>query len=102
MRPEHGGRLELRLMEATDTTARYAMLVSTAAAEVSADAHVQTQNGALEIGAWTESAPPAWLEAFARTLLRAALRDKTSDGVWPRRMTRWRPEPSTRGSDPAD
>ncbi|MEO8906020.1 MAG: hypothetical protein ABI627_31240 [Polyangiaceae bacterium] len=102
MRPEHGGRLELKLIEATDTTARYAVLVSTAAAEVSAQAHVQTQSGAVEIGAWTEIAAPAWLEAFARTLLRAALRNKTSDGEWPRRMTRWRPEPPVRGSDPAD
>ena len=36
---------------------------------------------------------PAWLDALARTLLRTIVRNKLSDGEWPRRITRWRPEP---------
>jgi hypothetical protein len=65
-------------------------------------AHVNTEGGTVEIATWPEPAPPAWLEAFARALLRAVLRNKASDGQWPRRLTRWRPEPAPRGFGPAD
>lgn len=100
VRPDHGGRLELRLSEATGASARYTVLIFTPATEVSSSAQLNAESGVVEIGSWTEGAPPAWLEALARTVLRTALRIKVSDGEWPRRITRWRPEPASRGSDP--
>ncbi len=102
VRPDHGGRLELKLVEATSATAHYALLIFTATAEVGASVQVNAENGAVEFGAWSEGTPPAWLEAFSRTLLRSVLRTKASDGEWPRRLTRWRPEPAPRGSDPIE
>lgn len=100
VRPDHGGRLELKLVEATESSAHYALVIFTPSAEVSASVQVNAHTEAVAFGAWTESAPPAWLEAFSRTLLRSVLRTKASDGEWPRRLTRWRPEPTPRGSDP--
>ena len=102
VRPDHGGRLELKLVEATGTTAHYALLILSATAEVGASVHVNAESGTVEFGAWSEGTPAAWLEAFSRTLLRTALRTKVSDGEWPRRLTRWRPEPLPRGSDPVE
>ena len=99
VRPDHGGRLELKLATATDSSACYRLVISTPAAETSADARVDAPAGSVEIGAWESGAPPAWLESFARTLLRTMLRNKASDGEWPRRVTRWRPEPTPRGPD---
>lgn len=100
VRPDHGGRLELKLSEAAGATARYAVLIFTPDAENSSSAQLNAETGVVEIGAWAKEAPPAWLEALARTLLRTVLRNKLSAGDWPRRMTRWRPEPAPRGPDP--
>jgi len=99
VRPDHGGRLELKLVEATDATARYAVLICTPLAELSALAEVTAPSAAVEMGVWSATTPPPWLEALARTLLRSVLRHKLSEGEWPRRVTRWRPEPVPRGSD---
>jgi hypothetical protein len=94
VRPDHGGRLELKLKKTSDSTAHYSLSIFMPNAEVSASVVVDSQRGALEIGEWQGGSPPAWLEALARALLRSVLRSKGSDGEWPRRVTRWRPEPS--------
>ncbi|HEY5376308.1 MAG TPA: hypothetical protein VIK01_21655 [Polyangiaceae bacterium] len=94
VRPDHGGRLELKLTKALDTTAHYTLGIFTPNAEVSAIVAVDCQNSTLAIGEWRGGPPPAWLETMARALLRSVLRSKGSDGEWPRRVTRWRPEPS--------
>jgi hypothetical protein len=100
VRPDHGGRLELKLSEATGATARYSVLICTPLTEISSSAQLNAESGVVEMSAWAKETPPAWLEALAKTLLRTVLRTKLSDGEWPRRMTRWRPEPMPRGSDP--
>jgi len=94
VRPDHGGRLELKLAKASDMTARYTLSIFTPNLEVSASVVVDSQGGALDIGDWRGGSPPAWLETLARALLRSVLRSRSSDGEWPRRVTRWRPEPS--------
>jgi len=93
VRPEHGGRLELKLSAADATTARYALVIFTPTGECEALATLDSANVAAELGAWQGEAPPAWLEAFARALLRTVARNKGVDGEWPRRVTRWRPDP---------
>ncbi len=93
MRPDHGGRLELKLQDASDANARYALIVYTPEREHAALASIDAASDETELGAFSDGAPPAWLEAFAKTLLRSVLRTKKSDGDWPRRLTRWRPEP---------
>jgi hypothetical protein len=94
VRPDHGGRLELKLRTASETTAEYALSIFLPNAELSASVAVDSQSVAFEIGEWRGGPPPAWLETLARALLRSVLRSKGSDGEWPRRVTRWRPEPS--------
>jgi hypothetical protein len=86
--------LELKLTKASDSTAHYTLSIFMPSADVSASVIVDSQGGALEIGEWQGGSPPAWLETLARALLRSVLRSKGSDGEWPRRVTRWRPEPS--------
>lgn len=93
MRPEYGGRVELRLVSAADALARYEVRLFDPEAEWSAEADVQGE-AALSLGAFTgPSKPPEWLEALAKTLLRGTLRQRSAAGSWPRRVTRWRPRP---------
>jgi hypothetical protein len=93
VRPDHGGRLELKLSEANDTRAEYVLTVLTADAELSSRVTLDASADGLELGAWQGGVPPAWLESYAHALLRSVLRTKSSDGGWPRRLTRWRPGP---------
>ena len=93
MRPDHGGRIELKLCAGTDASARYLVTIFTPEREVSTEVAVDAATGGLTLGEWQSGTPPSWLEGLAKTLLRTALRSKQSDGEWPRRVTRWRPEP---------
>ena len=93
MRPDHGGRLELKLVQASDASARYALTLFTPESEVTAEVMIESSSGVLEFDAWQGPPPPEWLEAFARALLRTVWRSKISDNAWPRRVTRWRPAP---------
>ncbi len=93
MRPDHGGRIELKLSEGGAASARYALTIFTPQGEPSTQVSVDALSGALELDEWQGEAPPEWLQAYAKALVRTALRTKNSDGDWPRRLTRWRPEP---------
>jgi hypothetical protein len=93
VRPDHGGRLELKLVEASEASARYALTVFTPESEVTAQVVVETASGSIDFDAWQGQRPPEWLEALGRALLRTVWRSKNSDGDWPRRVTRWRPAP---------
>ena len=92
VRPENGGRLEFKLVENLAATADYALTIFTPHAEATNRAQVNADTGAIEMGEWQGEAPD-WLVQFARTLLRGVLRTRQSDGDWPRRLTRWRPDP---------
>lgn len=102
MTPKNGGKIELRLgAPAADSpaSAEYEAHLQTATASFHARVQVGARAGAkqVEFGPWTSDAasePPEWLTADARAALKAALRTSQSEGRWPRRITRWRPEPS--------
>jgi hypothetical protein len=99
MTPKNGGKIELRLGPATAESAEYAAELQTATAIYRASVRVGASAGAKQVdfGAWTTegaSEPPEWLTADARAALKAALRTSQAEGRWPRRITRWRPEPS--------
>ena len=102
MTPTNGGKIELRLGTTTHespASAEYEAHLQTATASFQARVQVGASAGAkqVEFGAWTSEAggePPEWLTADARAALKAALRTSQSEGRWPRRITRWRPEPS--------
>lgn len=87
--------MELKLTQASAESARYALTIFLPEREVTTEALIQTTSGTLEVGPWQGEPPPAWLETVARALLRTIWRSATSDGEWPRRVTRWRPEPKS-------
>jgi hypothetical protein len=96
--PKNGGKIELRLGPATADSAEYDAQLQTSAGSFRASVRVGKSAGAEQVafGAWTTDAagePPAWLTADARAALKAALRTSQAEGRWPRRITRWRPEP---------
>ena len=93
VRPDHGGRLELKLSQASDTRADYVLTVLTPDAEFVTRVAMDAPTDALELSVWQGGVPPAWLDGYAHALLRSVLRTKSSDGDWPRRLTRWRPGP---------
>jgi len=93
VRPEHGGRLELRLAEAAPTTARYTVTLYLPRGDAGTTAVLNAESGAVELEPWRGPPPPEWLESFTRSLLRTVLRSKGTEGEWPRRLTRWRAEP---------
>jgi len=93
VRPDHGGRLELKLVSASEARAEYVLTLLTPDAELSSRVTIDAPQDSLELGAFQGGVPPEWLEGYARALLRSVLRTKSSDGEWPRRLTRWRPEP---------
>lgn len=100
MNPENGGRIELRLGRATSDSAEYDAQLSTSGAAWRATARVGAGAGSKQVdfGAWSAEAdaqqPPAWLAEDALAALKTALRTSRAEGRWPRRITRWRPEPS--------
>jgi len=93
VRPDHGGRLELRLERASETCARYLLTLLTAEAEVSCEVAIEASADRLDLGEWRGGAPPVWLQGYAHAVLRSVQRTKASGGAWPRRLTRWRPAP---------
>ena len=93
MRPDHGGRLELKLVTASELRADYVLTLFMPEAELCSHVSIDAAQGNFELAAFQGGAPPDWLEGYARALLRSVLRTKSSDGDWPRRLTRWRPAP---------
>lgn len=98
MTPKNGGKIELRLGPATADSAEYDARLQTASASFRTSVQVGQSAGPqlVAFGPWATDAadgPPEWLTADARAALKAALRTSQSEGRWPRRITRWRPEP---------
>jgi hypothetical protein len=97
MNVENGGRIELRLDTSTSDSAEYELQLHTGGKSFHTLAQVGASAGGkqVQLGAWSpESEPPAWLVEDARAALKAALRTSQAEGRWPRRITRWRPEPT--------
>lgn len=99
MTPENGGRIELRLERVEGDSAEYAAHLQTATTSWHGKVQVGAAAGGKQVafGSWSAEAasePPAWLTDDARAALKAALRTSQAEGRWPRRITRWRPEPS--------
>lgn len=93
MRPDNGGRLELKLQDGSGATAEYLLSVFSPNGDATTRVSLDSTNGSLELGEWVGTPPAPWLDAFARSLLRTIVRNRLNDGEWPRRVTRWRPEP---------
>ena len=98
MTPKNGGKIELKLGTATPEAAEYEALLQTGAATFRTRVQVGSSAGPklVAFGPWSSDGggePPAWLSSDALAALKAALRTSQAEGRWPRRITRWRPEP---------
>jgi hypothetical protein len=95
--PKNGGKFDLKLGPATSDAAEYEAVLQTSGVTFRSLVQVGAEAGDKQVlfGAWNDgqSAPPEWLLADARAALKAALRTSKAEGRWPRRITRWRPEP---------
>lgn len=97
MTPQNGGRIELRLGTSSTDAAEYdaQLQTSTGSYRTAVRVGATAADKQVEFGAWApEGEPPSWLTDDARAALKAALRTSRAEGRWPRRITRWRPEPS--------
>lgn len=100
MNPKNGGKLELKLHQATSAGAEYEAEIQTPAGSFRATASVVAAGGAVSFGTWQAGSsnstdnPPQWLVEGARAALKAACRASLAEGRWPRRIARWRPEPN--------
>lgn len=90
MRPDHGGRLELKLESSSDGRVVYGAELSTADVVASGKLVLDVTEGSVQIE--LEGEPPAWLVDYARAVARTLWRSH-ADAGWPRRVTRWRPQP---------
>lgn len=97
MTPENGGKVELKLGQTSAGSAEYRAHLQTPGGSFYCSAQVGEAAGREQVafGEWGPEAPPEWLTADARAALKAALRTSQSEGRWPRRITRWRPAPSS-------
>jgi len=100
MNPKNGGKLELKLHRTTSEQAEYEAEIQTSAGTFRATASVAAAGGAVTFGAWQAGSanaadnPPQWLVEAARAALKAACRASLAEARWPRRIARWRPEPT--------
>lgn len=95
MVPANGGRLELRLVERAEECVRYSVALCTREADWSGHVRIGLEEGAIAFEP-AVPAPLGWLLDVTRATLRALYRSHREDGAWPRRLTRWRPEPAQR------
>lgn len=95
---QNGGKFDLKLGSATTSRAEYSALLQTSGASFQSLAIVSGEGtGKVDFGVWVSGGagePPEWLLSDVRAALKAALRSCQAQGRFPRRITRWRPEPS--------
>jgi len=94
MELRHGGRIELVFDRATSDRIRYAATFETATGRWTGSAEIQSEHGQVELHV---DPTPAWLVDLTTAILRAEWRARRSSDArpWPRRITRWRPEPGS-------
>jgi hypothetical protein len=88
VRPEFGGRIDLQLESEDGEQVVYQAELMTPDGEWTGRARVEASAGAIELD--LDGEPPPWLLGLARAVLRTIWRGGAG---WPRRITRWRPEP---------
>jgi hypothetical protein len=97
--PEHGVRLIARLTNASESRASYEL--SVALPGVVHEGRVEfAEDGELSFEWSSAGPPPAAVDPMTRALLRSAFHRRRAGEPWPRRLTRWRPDPHGPAEDP--
>ncbi len=95
--PKNGGRVTLKLKQLDGDRVRYEFsLLTNATTSVGALA-VTVEDGLVSFESGQFREEEEWMKELARSLVRAAWRNREQYG-WPRRITRWRPEPRMRAT----
>jgi hypothetical protein len=93
-----GGKLTLRLVSFDGAAAEYTGELASGG-EVSAVGIRVDASGQVDVKA-ANGAPPDWLVATTRSMMRAAWRSAVAGTPWPRRLSRWRPAAEDGKSEP--
>jgi hypothetical protein len=97
--PDHGVRWIARLTSASESRASYEL--SVALPGVVHEGRVEfADDGALTFEWSSAGPPPAAVDPMTRALLRSAFHRHRAGEPWPRRLTRWRPDPDGPDEDP--
>lgn len=89
----HGVRFVARLGRSDETSASYELEVTQPSGAFAGRAEF-TGEGELSL-LWSAEAPPASVESMLRALLRSGWHRRRAGEPWPRRLSRWRPEPDS-------
>jgi hypothetical protein len=89
----HGVRVVARLASSDGTSAGYELEVTLPGAVFLGRAEF-SGDGELAL-AWSGPAPLGAVEAMVRALLRSGWHRRRAGEPWPRRLSRWRPDPTT-------
>jgi hypothetical protein len=93
MPTEPGVRFELTREDATGDAVRYDLGLEHAGQRFLGSAAIELSTGAVAFE-WRDAvAPPEWCVQAVRAQLRLIYRDR-ANGLFPRRVTRWRPAPA--------
>ena len=92
-----GVRLVARLGHSNETTASYELEVTLPSSAHAGHAEF-TGDGELSL-VWRGEPPANAVEAMLRALLRSGWHRRRAGEPWPRRLSRWRPDPA--GQEPA-
>lgn len=94
----HGVRLVARLGRSDETSASYELEVTLPSSTFAGNAEF-TGEGELSL-VWRGEPPANAVESMLRALLRSGWHRKRAGEPWPRRLSRWRPDPAA-GQEPA-
>ncbi len=89
----HGVRVVARLTHSDGDSASYELEVALAGAALSGRADFSNEGELAFV--WNGEAPAGALESMLRPLLRSAWHRHRAGEPWPRRLSRWRPDPTT-------
>lgn len=93
MHANAGVRFDLKRQHSAPDTVRYAITLHVAERGFSGAAEIAVSTGGVRFDWLAPGEPPAWCVASVRAQLRTLWRDRGVNGTFPRRVTRWRPEP---------
>lgn len=93
----HGVRVVARLARSDETSASYELEVTLPGSGFRGRADFAS-DGELTLS-WSAEAPVSAVESMLRALLRSGWHRRRAGEPWPRRLSRWRPDPAT-GQEP--